>query len=698
MKEKNRYTWALFMTGVLSVLYTYSQIFYIGKWPEFLIILAFLIFLDVFPIKLPSGDQYNVGTVCFLYLLFEFNWNTGVLAFFFSTLAYNLRTFSLNHIFKPIYWFRFFITVGMYSICGLLTVLVINITENLMLILRVLLAVCTFELANQFLYSGILRTVLGIPIFYKFKTKIQEFIFPTLVYVVVLPRLLSSGNIKELAIEVLYASFFLAVIIFLSKKYIQQFFLRQDMSRKIVQLLENRIASRITGHGTRIGAICEALLETLEYPKQKRPELVQIAIIHDIGKSLLPSYVFEKRGALTLSEEKEYESHCEKGAEIIRTIYPKGSFADWVLYHHERWDGKGFPRGLKGKEIPLESRILALCNQIDHIMMRHQDDETVYRVLGELAGTSLDPELVNRINVKLITSIREIVGYSSAVKEYYGEESIGEISQNLEEKQHIGNSVLLRYTSYLINETALVLPEKEFSDLAEICKKTKRSFHEYIEFQGKTYEAHFFPYGKEVLIFVHDLTPMLGFKRKTLLQILESYQDVIRTLSKEKIYLCVHEQELLGKLGDYIGSIPIHNVDDVPRSREFVSKYVLNYNVSKSIKEVLLAVSEATTNLIKHATDGEISLFSKEGTFQVLIADKGSGIPLHELPKTILVSGYSSKRSLGRGFSLMEAFSDKVMVYTSSNGTKILLEFAVKIGENEDSEEKKEQLLNILPM
>ncbi|HZH61636.1 MAG TPA: hypothetical protein VEY70_19100, partial [Metabacillus sp.] len=80
MKEKNRYTWALFMTGVLSVLYTYSQIFYIGKWPEFLIILAFLIFLDVFPIKLPSGDQYNVGTVCFLYLLFEFNWNTGVLA------------------------------------------------------------------------------------------------------------------------------------------------------------------------------------------------------------------------------------------------------------------------------------------------------------------------------------------------------------------------------------------------------------------------------------------------------------------------------------------------------------------------------------------------------------------------------------------------------------------------------------------
>jgi len=695
MKEKNWYTSVLFLIGLLSILYM-SVYINIHKWPEVLIIISFIFILDFFPIKLPSEDEYNVGFLGFLYLLFMEDFEVCILAFLLSTLAMNLRVrrFSL----RKINWFRFFVTIGMWYICGIVTVFVIQVTEPYPLLLRIILSICTFELVNQLILSGIFRTVMNIPIFHNYKAKLRELIIPIIIGMVILPKFLVSSNVQELAVEVLYATILLAVIIFFSKNYIEQIFLRQDMSRKIVQLLENRIASRITGHGTRVGAICEALLETLEYPKQKRPELVQIAIIHDIGKSLLPSYVFEKRGALTLSEEKEYESHCEKGAEIIRTIYPKGSFADWVLYHHERWDGKGFPRGLKGKEIPLESRILALCNQIDHIMMRHQDDETVYRVLGELAGTSLDPELVNRINVKLITSIREVVGYSSAVKKYYEEESIGEISQNLEEKQHIGNSVLLRYTSHLINETALVLPEKKFSDLAEICKKTKRSFHEHIEFQGKTYEAHFFPYGKEVLIFVHDLTPMLRFKKKTLLQILESYQDVIRTLSKEKIYLCVHEQELLGKLGDYIGSISIHNVDDVPRSREFVSKYVLNYNVSKSIKEVLLAVSEATTNLIKHATDGEISLFSKEGAFQVLIADKGSGIPLHELPKTILVSGYSSKRSLGRGFSLMEAFSDKVMVYTSSDGTKILLEFAVKVGESEDSKEKKEPLLNILPM
>ena len=692
MKERNWYTSTLFLFGIFSIIYMASSI-NISNWIEFLLIISFIFLLDFFPIKLPSGDEYNVGLLGFLYLIFKDNWEACILAFFISALALNLRVKRFS--FRQIYWFRYFVTLGMWYICGLATIFVIETTETFPLLLRVFLAICAFEFVNLLILSGIFRTVMGVPIFHDFKAKLQEFVIPIVTGIFVLPKLLMSNGLQQLAIEVLYASFFLAVIIFFSKNYIEQIFLRQDMSREIVRLLESRIASRITGHGTRVGAICEALLETLEYPKQKRPELVQIAIIHDIGKSLLPSYMFEKRGALTLSEEKEYESHCEKGAEIIRTIYPKGSFADWVLYHHERWDGKGFPRGLKEKEIPLESRILALCNQLDHIMMRHQDDATVHRVLGELAGTILDPGLVKKIDIKLIKQVRGALGNESDVQ-LQREEIIAEINPNIEEKQHIGNSMLLRYTDQLINDTNLTLPEKKFSDLAEFCKKNQRSFHEFIEFEGKTYEVHFFPHGKEVLIFVHDLTPMLGFKKKTMFRILESYQDVIRTLSKEKIYLCVHEQELLGKIGDYISSIPINNVDDVPRSREFVSQYALNYNVSKSTKEVLLAVSEAATNLIKHATDGEISLFSRADAFQVLIADKGSGIPLHELPKTILVSGYSSKRSLGKGFSLMAAFSDKVTVYTSSKGTKVLLEFNTEAQKGEDSQGERGQLTNVV--
>ncbi|MBB5326159.1 anti-sigma regulatory factor (Ser/Thr protein kinase) [Anoxybacillus tepidamans] len=522
---------------------------------------------------------------------------------------------------------------------------------------------------------------------------------PILVGMVVLPKLLVSNSAQQLAIEVVYASFFLAVIIFFSKKYIQQFFLRQDMSREIVRLLENRIATRITGHGTRVGAICEALLETFEYPKRRRPDLVQIAIMHDIGKSFLPSYVFEKRGALTLSEEKEYQSHCEKGAEIIKTIYPKGPFADWVLHHHERWDGKGFPQGLKGEKIPLESRILAICNQLDHLMARHQDDVTVHQLLQELAGTVLDPELVQKVDLNVIAEIRDTVQFENYVAAEQEERELVtlETNRSTEGKQHIGESVLLRYTDRLMNDTHLSLPEEKISKLAEFCKQSRQKFHEFIELPDKTYEAYFSPYGEEVFIFVHDLTPMLEFKKKTMLQILQSYQDVIRTLSNNKIHLCVQEQELFENLGDYIDSMPIKNVTDVPRSRNFVSQYVSNYRVTRSKMEILLAVSEATTNLIKHATEGEISLFSKSDVFQVLITDKGSGIPLHELPKTILVSGYSSKRSLGKGFSLMSTLSERVAVYTSSHGTKILLEFACQSNINNiDSNGENKDVINTL--
>jgi anti-sigma regulatory factor (Ser/Thr protein kinase) len=60
---------------------------------------------------------------------------------------------------------------------------------------------------------------------------------------------------------------------------------------------------------------------------------------------------------------------------------------------------------------------------------------------------------------------------------------------------------------------------------------------------------------------------------------------------------------------------------------------------------------------------------------QVLISDQGSGIPLHELPKTVLVSGYSSKSSLGKGFSLIYQASDEVSIHTSSTGTSILMVF-----------------------
>ncbi|RAK18493.1 HD domain-containing protein [Anoxybacillus vitaminiphilus] len=434
MKDKNWYTWTIFNIGILSILYMIFHL-HIDRWLEFLMIILFIFCLDFFTINLPSGDRYNGNIVGFLYVLFEFHWTAAVLAFSVSILVYNLTHFP----FRQIKWFRFVVSVGMYSICGLATSLAIDMTKEMPLFVRIFLAICTFELTNQLILSGIFRTGMNFPFFHHFKANLQEFIVPILAGMIVLSKLLMTDSVQQLAHEVLYVSFFLVIIIFFSENYIQQVFLRQDMSREMVRLLESRIASRITGHGARVGAICEALVETFEYPKRRRPDLIQMAIIHDIGKSFLPSYMFEKRGALTLSEEREYKSHCEKGAEIIKTIYPKGPCADWVLYHHERWDGKGFPQGLKGENIPLESRILAVCNRLDHMMVCHQDDVTVYQLLQKQAGTVLDPGLVQKIDLSLISKIRATVGFEGAVPEE--EERLKHNMNRNEGKQYKENSI-----------------------------------------------------------------------------------------------------------------------------------------------------------------------------------------------------------------------------------------------------------------
>ncbi|MFC4768042.1 HD domain-containing phosphohydrolase [Effusibacillus consociatus] len=680
MRDLNWYTGSLFLIGIYALFHA-IYIHQTDHWPVLLLITGLIVVLDLFPIKLPSGDEYAAGTIGSLLLLYHIGLTASIISITISIFFAFLKRYRSV---RKINWFRYFVTIGMYFICASISSVVIQLTDDLSIFVSVWLTASTFDVLNTLLLAGIGKSLMGTPIFHHFTDKLRELIVPVFVCVIVIPRFLFVPDLTQLVVELLYTAFFLLIIIFFSTQFINQITIRQHTSNEFIRLLENRITPSLAGHGARVGLICDMLIEDLGYPKNKKHNLIQMAIIHDIGKSLLPSHVFRKRGALTLSEEKEYQSHCEKGAEIVRSTFPNDKFADWILYHHEQWDGKGFPSGLKENDIPFESRILSLCNQLDHIMTRHRDDTTVYQLLQEMSGTVLDPLLTAKIDISTISYIRENLSYESHSQM---DESIetNEDSRN-EEKSHIGRSFFLQYTSdnQLANHDN-ALPIDEVSRLAKLSRETKQTFHETIAYNEKTMEIHFYPSNTEVLIFVHDLTPMLEYRMKTTRKVLESYQDVIRTLSDEKIVLCTSEAELKGHLGEYIDSMQVNSAADVPISRNFVSKYIPDFLKPQFHMKIMLAVSEGATNLIKHATDGEISLYSKESTFQVLISDKGSGILLHEIPKTLLVSGYSSKRSLGKGFSVMSKSAHKVTVYTSTRGTSILMEFS-----HESSEIKKD--------
>jgi HD-GYP domain-containing protein (c-di-GMP phosphodiesterase class II) len=123
-------------------------------------------------------------------------------------------------------------------------------------------------------------------------------------------------------------------------------------------------------------------------------------LLHDIGKIGIPDHILRKRGPLTSSERSMLETHTVLGEQMLAGVpLLAGSGLRIVRSHHERWDGTGYPRGLKGEEIPLEGRICAICDVYDALGSKrpYKDAWPVERILEEIAqgsGSHFDPALV----------------------------------------------------------------------------------------------------------------------------------------------------------------------------------------------------------------------------------------------------------------------------------------------------------------
>jgi HD-GYP domain-containing protein (c-di-GMP phosphodiesterase class II) len=123
------------------------------------------------------------------------------------------------------------------------------------------------------------------------------------------------------------------------------------------------------------------------------------ALLHDIGKIGIPSDVLSKPGRLTAGERKIVETHPELGERIIAPIDRLQVVRPIVRHCHERWDGRGYPDGVSGEDIPLESRIILVCDAYhamttDRPYRRRLSHREAVRRLGEGAGSQFDPNVV----------------------------------------------------------------------------------------------------------------------------------------------------------------------------------------------------------------------------------------------------------------------------------------------------------------
>jgi diguanylate cyclase (GGDEF)-like protein/putative nucleotidyltransferase with HDIG domain len=135
------------------------------------------------------------------------------------------------------------------------------------------------------------------------------------------------------------------------------------------------------------------------------------ALLHDIGKIAVDDYILNKPGRLSKKEFEKIKIHATAGDEILQQVSFPYPVAKYVRYHHERWDGLGYPDGLKGEEIPLGARILSIADAFDAIRFSRPykppipQDEAA-RILRDQAGASYDPHLVG-IFIKHIEELEQ---------------------------------------------------------------------------------------------------------------------------------------------------------------------------------------------------------------------------------------------------------------------------------------------------
>jgi len=152
------------------------------------------------------------------------------------------------------------------------------------------------------------------------------------------------------------------------------------------------------GHGTRVTALAEAIAVRLGWEEAKIEGLRLGALLHDVGKLAISVRVLAKPGPLDEHEVRLVRTHPLVGARLVGAVGGRLAALPYVLYHHERWDGGGYPTGRAGEDIPLQARVLAVADAYDAMTSSrpYRRAVTAERALEEVercAGTQFDPEI-----------------------------------------------------------------------------------------------------------------------------------------------------------------------------------------------------------------------------------------------------------------------------------------------------------------
>lgn len=170
------------------------------------------------------------------------------------------------------------------------------------------------------------------------------------------------------------------------------------IAETLIQMLKLK-NHRICLHSFQVANYAVSIAAQMRLPKEEIEKIRIAAVLHDVGQLSVPNSIITKLPYLSAREMSLYRNHCNAGAAMLENIEAFSDLIPYIRFHHEQWDGKGYPKRLKGVNIPLGARIIAVANHYDRTINPCEQNwvktkKEAVRELNNIAGTVLDPEVV----------------------------------------------------------------------------------------------------------------------------------------------------------------------------------------------------------------------------------------------------------------------------------------------------------------
>ncbi len=400
------------VTGLAIILFIYLVPSLSLIFDNFFVLIFFLVlsaFAEFIPVDLPVGGKISIGFPVDFVLMLVYGPATAMFVTVFGTLIEGIIRGKTA-------WYKLTFDAAQYALSAGIAGIVYQYTGGIIgfqnffkFAFPAALCALIYCIVNSILVAIVICLDQGIKITTVWRINFKE----------ILPSYLAEAPIGFLMAIVYVEVGILGILLFflpllLARRSFELYTKMRKMYLETIRALAAAIDAKdpyTKGHSERVTQTSIALARELNLPEREIDNLEYAALLHDIGKIGIDERILGKNDGLTSEEFKRIKEHTIMGAKIVKPVdFLKDSYKA-IYHHHERYDGDGYPDGLKGEDIPISARIIAVADAYDAMgsdrpYRKKLKQDKIMKELTEQFGKQFDPEVVKAL-ISIISRERE---------------------------------------------------------------------------------------------------------------------------------------------------------------------------------------------------------------------------------------------------------------------------------------------------